>query len=45
MNYDWQLNSKETEVKMRYLDYKKGGAIKEYILTEASPGEGFTKVT
>ena len=42
MNYDFTLSSDEKELKIRHLDYRKGGAITEYKMTEVEAGLGFT---
>jgi hypothetical protein len=42
--YQFELNKDESELKVRRLDFTKGTAIGEYLMTEAVPGEGFTKI-
>jgi len=42
--YQFELNKDESELKVRRLDFTKGTTIGEYLMTEANPGEGFTKI-
>jgi hypothetical protein len=42
--YQFELNKDESELRVRRLDFTKGTTIGEYLMTEAAPGEGFTKI-
>ena len=41
--YQFELSKDESELRMRYLDSEKD-IIDEYLMTETTPGEGFTKI-
>jgi hypothetical protein len=42
--YQFELSKYESELRVRRLDFSKGTTIGEYLMTEAKPGKGFTKI-
>lgn len=44
-HFQFELSENENEVRVRHFDYKKSTTtIDEYLMTENTPGEGFTKI-
>jgi hypothetical protein len=44
LNYQFELSKDESELRVRQLDFKKSTTIGEYLMTETTPGGGFTKI-
>jgi hypothetical protein len=42
--YQFELSKDECELRVRHLDFKKSTTIGEYLMTETTPGGGFTKI-
>jgi hypothetical protein len=43
-NFNFEMSKNESEVRVRHFDYEKSTTtIDEYLMTENTPGEGFTK--
>jgi hypothetical protein len=43
-HFQFELRNDETELIVRRKEYKKGSTIGEYLMTETTPGDGFTQI-